>query len=69
MELDVYDFKGSGVALAMYNVDEVCLFYYVVLVFSTLIVKIILFCNNCAVLCDMPVNSSFCWVIYGDGTC
>lgn len=25
MELDVYDFKGRGVALAMYNVDEVCL--------------------------------------------
>lgn len=24
-ELDVYDFKGPGVALAMYNVDEVCL--------------------------------------------
>lgn len=25
MELDVYDFKGPGVALAMYNVDSVCL--------------------------------------------
>jgi len=25
LELDVYDFKGPGVALAMYNVDEVCL--------------------------------------------
>lgn len=25
MELDVYDFKGRGVALTMYNVDEVCL--------------------------------------------
>lgn len=24
MELDVYSFKGPGVALAMYNVDEVC---------------------------------------------
>lgn len=24
LELDVYDFKGPGVALAMYNVDEVC---------------------------------------------
>lgn len=23
-ELDVYNFKGPGVALAMYNVDEVC---------------------------------------------
>lgn len=23
MELDVYDFKGPGIALAMYNVDEV----------------------------------------------
>lgn len=22
--LDVYDFKGPGVALSMYNVDEVC---------------------------------------------
>ena len=25
MELDVFDFKGPGIALAMYNVDEVCL--------------------------------------------
>lgn len=25
VELDVYDFKGPGIALAMYNVDEVCL--------------------------------------------
>lgn len=25
VELDVYDFKSPGVALAMYNVDEVCL--------------------------------------------
>ena len=24
VELDVYDFKGPGVALAMYNIDEVC---------------------------------------------
>lgn len=24
MELNVYDFKGPGIALAMYNVDEVC---------------------------------------------
>ena len=24
MELDVYNFKGPGIALAMYNVDEVC---------------------------------------------
>ncbi|KAK6128322.1 hypothetical protein DH2020_037936 [Rehmannia glutinosa] len=24
LELDVYDFKGPGVALAMYNVDQVC---------------------------------------------
>lgn len=23
VELDVYDFKGPGIALAMYNVDEV----------------------------------------------
>lgn len=23
-ELNVYDFKGPGIALAMYNVDEVC---------------------------------------------
>jgi hypothetical protein len=23
VELDVYDFKGPGVALSMYNVDEV----------------------------------------------
>lgn len=26
VELDVYNFKGPGVALAMYNVDEVCQF-------------------------------------------
>ena len=26
VELDVYDFKSPGVALAMYNVDEVCPF-------------------------------------------
>lgn len=25
VELDIYDFKGPGIALAMYNVDEVCL--------------------------------------------
>lgn len=25
LELEVYDFKGPGIALAMYNVDEVCL--------------------------------------------
>lgn len=24
--LDVYDFKGKGVAMSMYNTDEVCLF-------------------------------------------
>lgn len=24
VDLDVYDFKGPGVALAMYNVDQVC---------------------------------------------
>ena len=23
--MDVYDFKGAGVAMAMYNTDEVCL--------------------------------------------
>lgn len=28
MELDVYNFKGPGVALAMYNVDEVCKFLF-----------------------------------------
>lgn len=28
MELDVYNFKGPGVALAMYNVDEVCIFIF-----------------------------------------
>lgn len=28
MELDVYDFKGPGIALAMYNVDEVCFVNY-----------------------------------------
>lgn len=27
MELNVYHFKGPGVALAMYNVEEVCLFF------------------------------------------
>jgi len=27
MELDVYDFKGPGIALAMYNVDQVLLHY------------------------------------------
>lgn len=27
MELDVYEFKGPGVALAMYNVDQVCLLH------------------------------------------
>lgn len=27
VELDVHNFKGPGVALAMYNVDEVCSFY------------------------------------------
>lgn len=26
-ELDVYDFKGPGIALAMYNVDQVLLHY------------------------------------------
>ena len=26
VELDVYEFKGPGVALAMYNIDQVCLF-------------------------------------------
>ena len=24
VEQDVYEFKGSGIALSMYNVDEVC---------------------------------------------
>lgn len=28
MDLDVYNFKGPGVALAMYNVDEVCYYIY-----------------------------------------
>lgn len=28
MELDVFDFKGPGIALAMYNVDEVWVFYF-----------------------------------------
>jgi len=28
VELDVHNFKGPGVALAMYNVDEVCSFYF-----------------------------------------
>lgn len=28
MELDVYDFKGPGVALSMYNVDKVCITTY-----------------------------------------
>lgn len=28
MELDVYNFKGPGVALAMFNVDEVCFILY-----------------------------------------
>ena len=25
VEFNVYDFKGPGIALAMYNVDEVCI--------------------------------------------
>lgn len=28
MEFEVYDFKGPGIALAMYNVDEVCFVNY-----------------------------------------
>ena len=31
MELDVFNFKGPGIALAMYNVDEVCLIIFSVL--------------------------------------
>ena len=31
MELDVFDFKGPGIALAMYNVDEVCLLTFSIL--------------------------------------
>ena len=31
MELDVFKFKGPGIALAMYNVDEVCLIVFSVL--------------------------------------
>lgn len=45
VELDVYDFKGPGVALAMYNVDEVCLFRLTALGFFTLVVKIVLYSN------------------------
>lgn len=32
MELDVYNFKGPGIALAMYNVDEVCLIRFSLIV-------------------------------------
>lgn len=28
MEFDAYNFKGPGVALAMFNVDEVCMFIF-----------------------------------------
>lgn len=31
MELDVFNFKGPGIALTMYNVDEVCLIVFSVL--------------------------------------
>jgi len=35
-ELEVYNFKGPGVALAMYNVDEVCFILYFQRVFSNM---------------------------------
>lgn len=34
VELDVYDFNGPGIALAMYNVDEVC---YITLLFGNVL--------------------------------
>lgn len=37
MELDVYNFKGPGVALAMYNVDEVCIILYFQYVYSNML--------------------------------
>lgn len=64
-ELDVYNFKGPGIALAMYNVDEVCLvIFHALQASSNLHLLVNYFSKLFSDLFSLLVYSSLCWVVH-----
>lgn len=67
VELDVYNFKGPGVALAMYNVDEVCQFTSVPTFYEITAFLLLVLSFPPLQTIVTSVYSLICGIIHGNG--